>query len=107
MSEMETRVTQAIWQAHKDNISLRMTDIYPLMARAAIEAMRPPTEAMLGDFPGLHADVWKRMIDAALATDSVECPDCMGNGVTIYDPEGCTACYGTGRYPALTTGIRE
>ncbi len=65
---MEERVAQAIWQAHKDNINRPMTAIYPLMARAAIEAMRTPTEAMLGDFPGLHADVWERMINAALTT---------------------------------------
>ncbi len=107
MTEMETRVTQAIWQAHKDNINLRMPEVYPLMARAAIEAMREPTEAMLGDFPGLHADVWERMINAALTAGQVECPACKGSGVTIHSPEGCTDCYGTGYDRPQSTGLRE
>ena len=36
----EKSVAQAIWRAHKDNYNLRMHEVYPLMARAAIEAMR-------------------------------------------------------------------
>ena len=36
----EKSVAQAIWRAHKDNYNLRMHEVYPLMARAAIGAMR-------------------------------------------------------------------
>lgn len=54
---------------------------YMRMARAAIEAMREPTEAMLkaGDLPGwddsvsigLSGEVWQAMIDAALPSPPV------------------------------------
>jgi hypothetical protein len=36
----EKSVAEAIWRAHKDNYNLRMHEVYPLMARAAIGAMR-------------------------------------------------------------------
>lgn len=46
------------------------------IARAAIEAMREPTEAILSQGPGepyLDRDVWARMIDTALSpTKEVE-----------------------------------
>ena len=54
---------------------------YDLIARAAIEAMREPTETMLkaGDLPGwddsvsigLSGEVWQAMIDAALPSPPV------------------------------------
>jgi hypothetical protein len=48
----------SVWRAH-----------YSPMARAAIEAMREPGEAMLDKGPGepyMDRDVWARMIDASL-----------------------------------------
>jgi hypothetical protein len=50
----EKSVAQAIWRAHKDNQNLRMHEVYPLMARAAIGAMR----AIVPDeFPGANEDL--------------------------------------------------
>ena len=70
MSEMVERVAKAIKRGIADD--LPSADI----ARAAIEAMREPTEAMLhAGYDGLGReaaqytgpeDVWPRMIDAAL-----------------------------------------
>lgn len=64
MSEMIDRVAGAIMGAsHSD---------YRIMARAAIAAMREPTEVMLrafyGDMPveSRLGDDWRDMIDAAL-----------------------------------------
>jgi hypothetical protein len=89
MSEMIERVAEAIWRQEFENHDrlppveyrqLERTDRLDLeaMARAAIEAMREPTQSMLD--AGLNGapiteygwcdretlDIWKPMIDAAL-----------------------------------------
>jgi hypothetical protein len=61
--EMIDRVGGAIQDA------IRTRGSYEHLARAAIAAMREPTEAMLAEGPGepyMDAHVWARMIDAAL-----------------------------------------
>lgn len=68
MSEMVERVAHAI--KAKVPFGYGMTDAETLQyARAAIEAMREPTEAMLDNGPSepyMDGDVWAKMIDAAL-----------------------------------------
>lgn len=88
-SEMVERVAKAIWSDYWDGEgcswaemeeSARQTALS--MARAAIEAMREPNEAMIG--MGMEADhrrrpgstrpsaadaIWRAMIDAAAAED--------------------------------------
>jgi len=86
MSEMIERVAEAIWDARIERggpgRTLMPWPLYPeadwcrATARAAIEAMREPTEKMLeaGDLPGwddyvtagLSKEIWQAMIDAAL-----------------------------------------
>lgn len=69
MSEMVERVATAIEGA----LPNQMKHLGPLLARAAIEAMREPTAAMekaawpepLFD-PPVPTEAWKAMIDAAL-----------------------------------------
>ena len=48
----------------------RIDTLVDLAARAAIEAMREPTEAMESAAWG-SCDVWRAMIDAALTSDPV------------------------------------
>lgn len=59
-----------------DGVSIPFEEFSRIAARAAIEAMREPTDAMMkaGEVPGwddsvsigLSSDVWRAMIDAAL-----------------------------------------
>lgn len=78
MNEMIERVAKAIWSDYWDGEgcswaemeeSSRQTALS--MARAAIEAMREPTEAMLEAQFGQPspADCWRAMIDAAVPKD--------------------------------------
>jgi len=72
MSEMIERVAKAIYEAMdlSDGLDGTAAKTY---ARAAIEAMREPTEAMLNAsyLTSWDADeVWKDMIDAALQETS-------------------------------------
>jgi len=67
MSEMIERVRDAIYDAAAGdpNCSGVSDRLAVLLARAAIEAMREPTEAMLGEWDyGL--EIWQSMIDEAL-----------------------------------------
>lgn len=74
MSEMVERVARAIEQ-HLMLSEYRREEARNA-ARAAIKAMREPTEAMKADacvpmrvamsLPEQHADTWREMIDAAL-----------------------------------------
>lgn len=85
MSEMIERVARAIEEVVgcPDNSN---GDFLKVAARAAIEAMREPTETMsrVAERPGDNAEgspgsiaywqadgIWKNMIDAALATEPV------------------------------------
>ena len=70
MSEMVERVAKALAREYDrdpetDNVGLG-TQLSTAMARAAIAAMREPTEAML--YAGWQEDssIWRAMIDAAL-----------------------------------------
>lgn len=72
MSEMVERVARAISKADENDGSIVTWVSYRRTARAAIEAMREPTESMMeagekhireGRFSSVN---WKRMIDAAL-----------------------------------------
>lgn len=68
MSEMVERVAQAI--CGDDNPANILT-IHRIRARAAIEAMREPTEAMVyadtvKEWPSDACAAWKAMIDEAL-----------------------------------------
>jgi hypothetical protein len=86
MSEMTVRVAKAIEAKRRELIALPLARIYPDLARAAIEALREPTEAMIkaanatadlggygfGDgecVRGDPADVWKSMIDEAVRVE--------------------------------------
>ncbi len=69
MSEMVKRVARAIEAVrdYKEDISIRATP--EELARAAIAAMREPTEAMTGSLRWFGEDdleLWQLMIDAAL-----------------------------------------
>ena len=73
---MVERVKQAMLRVNETTAGLRFTDLFEAMARAAIEAMREPTEAMTtagGLTPmertdhSLAIDVWHNMIDVALS----------------------------------------
>lgn len=82
MSEMVERVARAMLSAHDwtqnhdrtesgwDSVSPDWQEVYRAMARAAIEGMREPTEAMLdatgGDCRMWAPGAWNLMIDAAL-----------------------------------------
>ena len=90
MSEMVERVARAIWQESVGRADWYKWETFRpdawgrclsmAQARAAIEAMREPTEAMIEaarneddpgfcDEPGFaapHKDAWQAMIDAAL-----------------------------------------
>lgn len=82
MNEIVERVARAIWDAEFDRFEVASQykgdewKSYIPHARAAIEAMREPTEAMkaaphLGDLAQMETDtayVWQAMIDAALET---------------------------------------
>jgi len=66
---MIERVAKAIWRSMGDNDDafLDFRDDYLLYARAAIEAMREPTEGMLEAASRADLeDEWSAMIDAAL-----------------------------------------
>jgi len=76
MGEMVERVAKALQEAHGPNLP----SPYEAMARAAISAMREPTEAMVYASPeegtgwneaarGYAATYWSAMIDAALKPD--------------------------------------
>ena len=68
--DMIERVARSITEVLRaKGASSRMMDAGKDAARAAIKAMREPTEAMLKagpPFPYMDKDVWKAMIDAAL-----------------------------------------
>lgn len=78
MTEMIERVASVIAEHGGDNWETclkapaqRRAGMYRAMARAAIEAMREPTDAMIAcdDFPYCPAEArayWHAMIDAAL-----------------------------------------
>lgn len=84
MSEMIERVASAIWALNDDTDCRVYDDLAPhakaqadAMARAAIKAMREPTEAMVNAamLPASEADreayrpqhwIWEKMIDEAL-----------------------------------------
>ena len=72
MSEMIEGVARAIWKkADEQYLGTEKMEDCDAIARAAIEAMREPTEAMLiASEVDLHdfdvAAVWSVMIDAAL-----------------------------------------
>jgi hypothetical protein len=63
----EKSVAQAIWRAHKDNYNLRMHEVYPLMARAAIGAMRAIAP---DEFPGADEDLRQVTPDGNLIENS-------------------------------------
>jgi hypothetical protein len=68
MTEMVEKVARAIFIAAKENSSASWEG-HISEARAAIEAMRTPTKAMLEvgpPFPYMDEYVWKTMIDEAL-----------------------------------------
>ena len=77
MTDMVERVAKAITEAFEREGRVFDDGQAETLARAAIEAMREPTEAMTkaGDLPGwddsvsvgLSGEVWNAMIDAALA----------------------------------------
>lgn len=78
MSEMVDLVVKALWSAQQDSARQKPLTVaehiaYECMARAAIDAMREPTEAMLN--AGMKAvgylncggrTEWQAMIDEAL-----------------------------------------
>lgn len=73
MTEMIERVAKAIQSALSEGTPGRDPDRMERIARAAIEAMRDPTEAMIDkgydhvDYGGTDIEAaWKDMIDAAL-----------------------------------------
>ncbi len=70
MSEMVGRVASTLATAHMKSLNIQW--LYVEMAKAAIAAMRDPSEAMI--VAGVHhanmgdmAGRWRAMIDAALA----------------------------------------
>lgn len=75
---MIERVADAIMRADDGNPAYR--EIYLRSARAAIEAMREPTDAMTAEggdtpcgqfYPGSQAaNIWRNMIDVALTQTS-------------------------------------
>ena len=89
--QMIDRVARAIWEHRAKQVRLEYPDLLPLEgwgavaiangvmgeARAAIEAMREPTEAMQnagserGWTPPTGAMIWQAMIDAALNEETV------------------------------------
>lgn len=85
MNEMVERIARAIMLADGHNnpenpprfptdFSAKEASEYRSAARAAIAAMREPTEAMLAASGRLNhprdAEIWRAMIDAVLADDS-------------------------------------
>lgn len=70
MSEMIERVAVAIRKVNAETIGLTYTELTREMARAAIAAMREPTDAMAfavdGDWGPQLEDNWRKMIDEAL-----------------------------------------
>ena len=73
MSEMVERVARAIISSASSYAGYEAnSDYWDSLARAAIEAMREPTEAMVNAAPDLRGvdfyptDVWRAMIEAAL-----------------------------------------
>jgi len=72
MSEMVERVAEAIRAVNSDTIGLTYTELTTAMARAAIAAMREPTQAMIDacdldiHTEGTIVGVWDDMIDEAL-----------------------------------------
>jgi len=78
---MEKSVAQAIWRAHKDNYNLRMHQVYPLMARAAIEAMwairlHPPECRGINGYA--QSPSWECMARKQALPEPADCnwPDC-------------------------------
>lgn len=85
MSEMVERVARAFYEAQFVNVnriewetrSRQGRNEYMRAARAAIAAMRDPTEAMLEAGPPepyMDCGVWAKMIDAALADETMTEP---------------------------------
>lgn len=89
MSEMIERVAVAVRTAFTDaelnNPRISFEELTDILARAAIEAMREPTETMIlpgydalmewdartGEDNGI-ADIWSAMVDSALSTHKAE-----------------------------------
>ena len=84
MSEMIERVARAMCQSDGDDPERYWRD-YEVNARAAIEAMREPTEAMIAaghlndplgcdvaDAAAVYPAVWEGMINAALSEAATE-----------------------------------
>ncbi len=76
MSEMVERVAQAIWSARHPGLAWTSVPCvikrsYRSGARAAIQAMREPTEEMIQAAWAevLPGHVWRAMIDTALGAD--------------------------------------
>ena len=71
MSEMIERVAKAILKAYSEDpwedLNKHWREVYTTEARAAIEAMRKPTEAMILN-SNTHSclSIWQSMIDEAL-----------------------------------------
>lgn len=77
MSEIVKRVAEALKLKRAEKIAQPLSSLYEDMAKAAIEAMREPTEQMIddgswveatGEIVGKYAakECWHEMIDAAL-----------------------------------------
>jgi hypothetical protein len=73
MSEMVERVTQALFMADEppapagwNDLAERWRNNYRGMARAALEAMREPTEAMMSEHSQIQITGYRDMIDEAL-----------------------------------------
>lgn len=83
MSEMIERVAKAIRDTNANTIGLTFTELSRAIARAAIEAMREPTQLEL--YPGVSAYIkveqrcrpvafragWNAVIDAALSQNTL------------------------------------
>lgn len=88
MHKLIARVAIALWQDESlrasgrkrlvdwDDVSAADQEKWQRLARAAIAAMRAPTKAMIeagnDHCPGDAPEVWRAMIDAALAEKPVE-----------------------------------
>ena len=77
-NEMVERVADALWQARYDVKNLTPSqderDLMLKLARAAITAMREPTEAMMDVYSSDQRRCWQQMIDAALKDGDTDDP---------------------------------